>query len=127
MEPIISPWFIYFAEMCDGLKILSILLLVASVVGNLYFGGSILESYWTSNWWKSEDEKKTHTKMFKICIVVTIISALGMVLVPSTDTVYKMIIFNNITTNNIEKGKDYVEDIIDYTADKLIEIKEGED
>ena len=65
--------------------------------------------------------------MLKIGIVVTIISALGLILVPTTDTVYKMIIFNNITTNNIEKGKDYVEDIIDYTAEKLIEVKEGED
>lgn len=121
MEPIISPWFIYFAEMCDGFKVLFILLLVASAVADLYFGSCVID-----NDWRTEDEQKINAKMFKIGIVVTIIGALGTALIPTTDTVYKMIIFNNITTNNIEKGKDYVEDIIDYTADKLIEIKEGE-
>lgn len=126
MEPIISPWLIYFAEMCDGFKVLFILLLVASVVADLYFGASILDTYLESNW-RTEDEQKINAKMFKIGIVLTIIGALGVVLVPTTDTVYKMIIFNNITTNNIEKGKDYIEDIIDYTAEKLIEVKEGED
>lgn len=122
MEPIINPWFIYFAGMCDVAKVLFILLLIGSVVANIYFGASILD-----NSWMTEDEQKTNAKMFKIGIVVTIISALGVILVPTTDTVYKMIIFNNITTNNIEKGKDYVEDIIDYTVEKLIEVKEGED
>lgn len=122
MEPIISPWFIYFAEMCDGFKVLFILLLVGSVVANIYFGSCVID-----NDWRTEEEQKINAKMFKIGIVVTIIGALGTVLIPTTDTVYKMIIFNNLTTNNIEKGKDYVEDIIDYTAEKLIEVKEGED
>lgn len=121
MEPIISPWFIYFAEMCNGFKVLFILLLVGSVVANIYFGSCVID-----NDWRTEEEQKINAKMFKISIVVTIIGALGVIFVPTTDTVYKMIIFNNITTNNIEKGKDYVEDIIDYTAEKLIEVKEGE-
>lgn len=122
MEPIISPWIIYFAEMCDVFNVLLIFLLVASAIVSLYSGASILD-----NSWRTEDEQKTNVKMFKIGIVVTIISALGVIFVPTTNTVYKMIIFNNITVNNIEKGQDYVEDIIDYTAKKLIEVKEGED
>lgn len=122
MEPIISPWLIYFAEMCDAFNVLLILLLVVSVFANIYFCSCVFDSNW-----RTEDQKKMDAKMLKIGIVVTIISALGLILVPSTDTVYKMIIFNNITTNNIEKGKDYIEDIIDYTAEKLIEVKEGED
>lgn len=122
MEPIISPWLIYLAEMCDVFNFLFILLLVVSFIANLYFSASVLD-----NNWKTEDEQKIDAKMLKIGIVITIISALGIILVPTTDTVYKMIIFNNITTNNIEKGKDYIEDIIDYTAEKLIEVKKGED
>ena len=122
MEPIISPWLIYFAEMCDTFNVLGVILLIASAVAVLYFCASVLD-----NDWKTEDEQKVDAKMLKIGIIVAIISALGVILVPTTDTVYKMIIFNNITTNNIEKGKDYVEDIIDYTAEKLIEVKEGED
>lgn len=121
MEPIISPWIIYFAEMCDVFNVLLIFLLVASVIVSLYSGASILD-----NSWRTEDEQKTNVKMFKIGIVVTIIGALGVIFVPTTNTVYKMIIFNNITINNIEKGQDYVEEIIDYTAKKLIEVKEGE-
>lgn len=122
MEPIISPWIIYFAEMCDVFNVLLIFLLVASAIVSLYSGASILDDSW-----RTEDEQKTNVKVFKIGIVVTIIGALGVIFVPTTNTVYKMIIFNNITINNIEKGQDYVEDIIDYTAKKLIEIKEGED
>lgn len=121
MEPIISPWLIYFAEMCNVFNVLLILLLVASAVASLYFGAAVID-----NDWRTEDEQKINAKMFKISVVVAIISALGVIFVPTTDTVYKMIIFNNITTNNIEKGKDYIEDIIDYTAEKLIEVKEGE-
>lgn len=122
MEPIINPWLIYLAEMGDVFNFLFILLLLGSVVGDLYFGAAVID-----NDWRTEDQQKKDKRMLKIGIVVTIISALGLILVPTTDTVYKMIIFNNITTNNIEKGKDYVEDIIDYTAEKLIEVKEGED
>ena len=122
MEPIINPWLIYLAEMGDVFNFLFILLLIVSLIANLYFGASVFD-----NNWKTEDEQKTDAKMLKIGIVITIISALGIILVPTTDTVYKMIIFNNINTNNIEKGKDYIEDIIDYTAEKLIEVKKGED
>ncbi len=46
MEPIISPWLIYFAEMCDVFNFLLILLLIVSIIADLYFSASVIDNNW---------------------------------------------------------------------------------
>ena len=69
-------------------------------------------------------------KIIKVSVIVTIISAVLMVAVPSEETVNKMMISSFITKENVEKikeeTKEGAKEIVDYIAEKAIELKKAE-
>lgn len=69
-------------------------------------------------------------KMIKVSVIATIISAVLMVVVPSEETVNKMMISSFVTKENVEKtkeeAKEEVKEIVDYIAEKAIELKKAE-
>jgi hypothetical protein len=118
MKPIISPWTIYFASRADSLKILAgcilicciIAICIAFIEGDIDYG-SVL----------------THKSFMKKCAIVSVISAVTLVITPSTETIYTMAVVNEITPDNIQTigktGKDVVDYIIDQ-IDKVVNDKE---
>lgn len=60
--------------------------------------------------------------MIKVSAITTIIL---MVVVPSEETVNKMMISSFITKENVEKTKE-AKEIVDYIAEKAIELKKAE-
>ena len=88
MKPIISPWTIYFASRADSLKILAgcilicciIAICIAFIEGDIDYG-SVL----------------THKSFMKKCAIVSVISAVTLVITPSTKTIYTMAVVNEIT------------------------------
>ena len=110
MKPIISPWLIYFASRADSLKILAgcilicciIAICIAFIEGDIDYG-SVL----------------THKSFMKKCAIVSVISAVTLVITPSTETIYTMAVVKEITPDNIQAIGKTGKDVIDYITDQI--------
>lgn len=110
MKPIISPWTIYFASRADSLKILAgcilicciIAICIAFIEGDIDYG-SVL----------------THKSFMKKCAIVSVISAVTLVITPSTETIYTMAVVKEITPDNIQAIGKTGKDVIDYITDQI--------
>lgn len=110
MKPIVSPWTIYFASRADSLKILAgcilicciIVICIAFIEGDIDYG-SVL----------------THKSFMKKCAIVSVISAVTLVITPSTETIYTMAVVKEITPDNIQAIGKTGKDVIDYITDQI--------
>lgn len=110
MKPIVSPWTIYFASRADSLKILAgcilicciIAICIAFIEGDIDYG-SVL----------------THKSFMKKCAIVSVISAVTLVITPSTKTIYTMAVVKEITPDNIQAIGKTGKDVIDYITDQI--------
>lgn len=98
MEPIISPWFFYFAGMCNFVLFVSVIGLIISIIAMFVMLG--------------ESKKRS-----KHPVIAAIIFFILIALVPREDTCYKMMVASMVTPNNIK----VLEGKVDETADKLLE------
>lgn len=118
MKPIISPWTIYFASRVDSLKILAECILVCCIIaiciafieGDIDYG-SVL----------------THRSFMKKCVIISIISAVVLVITPSTETVYTMVVANEITPDNIQAFGKTGKNVVDYITDQIDKIINKDD
>lgn len=117
MEPIINPLWFYLIDVAGGLNTMS-----GSIV---VFGTGICIIYFISILFKAsydnieESDKMQYSKNFKTIFKIIIPCVILTILAPSSDTIYKMIIANNITPHNIEIVGDTVESSIDYIFEKI--------
>lgn len=110
MKSIVSPWTIYFASRADSLKILAgcilicciIAICIAFIEGDIDYG-SVL----------------THKSFMKKCAIVSVISAVTLVITPSTETIYTMAVVKEITPDNIQAIGKTGKDVIDYITDQI--------
>lgn len=110
MKPIVSLWTIYFASRADSLKILAgcilicciIAICIAFIEGDIDYG-SVL----------------THKSFMKKCAIVSVISAVTLVITPSTETIYTMAVVKEITPDNIQAIGKTGKDVIDYITDQI--------
>lgn len=113
MEPIISPWLIYFASRADNL--VTFLGVSAGICGVIVmcalFAG--LTGY-------NEPFKfrKTISKLIIGCVVMTIIT----IMTPNTETIYTMAVVNEITPDNIQTIGKTGKDVVDYITDQIDKI-----
>ena len=117
MKPIINPWFFYLISLLDKVQILGIICLIAGVT---LLGACILGSIELC----SDEDEKAFKKCIKISILVISISALIVVVVPSKETMYEMLVANYVTENNIEAAKEDAKELVDYIVDKFEEDEE---
>ena len=124
MEPLIDPKIFYWINVCENLIILLAFFLVVSACTLV---GVVL--FWTLSddpWKDKEDKEKLAIKCKRWIIglsIVLVISTLGLIFTPSKETMYTMLIVNNLTEDNLSKGKEEVKELIDYTIEKIDEVK----
>ena len=111
MKPIISPWLIYFASRADALGTLCM------IVTFIAFGICLIGFF---------DECLTKNG-FKLFISIGIISAILTILTPSTETVYTMVVANEITPDNIQTIGKTGKDVVDYITDQIDKIVNEDD
>lgn len=109
MEPIISPWMIYFASRADAVG--TLFLIVAIVAFGICLIGF-------------DDLTKNGFKLF---ISIGIISMILTVLTPTTKTVYTMMIANEITSDNIQAIGKTGKDVVDYITDQIDKVINDKD
>jgi hypothetical protein len=104
MKPMISPWTIYFASRADSLKILAGCILVCCIIAIcIAFMEGVL----------------THKSFMKKCAIVSVISAVALAITPSTETIYTMMVANELTSDNIQAVGKTGKDVIDYITDQI--------
>ena len=129
MEPIINPWFFYFIDIGDSLDTLA--LTIAVITGIIWVGLWIAASVMI-------DECRTLTenmqnkyirfcwKKGKLFMIIMIVTAIIGIAIPSKSAMVEMAVMQQVTPNNIEKGKEIVKSTTDYIFEKFEKLKESE-
>ena len=125
MKPIISPWLIYLIDLFDNLKgFLTIALILlgceAVVLSIIWFIGSV-------DYGQDEDPIVTCKKQLKQSVIWLCVSGLLFATVPSKDTMYTMLVLENVTTDNIQTIGKTGKDVVDYITDQIDKIVNEDD
>lgn len=117
MKPIINPWSIYLIDLFDDLKGLF------SIA--LFLLGCVAVSLLIIWFFSSLDHKQDYEpivackKNLKKSIIWLCVSSLLFTVIPSKDTMYTMIVLDNITMDNIQAIGKTGKDVIDYITDQI--------
>ena len=115
MEPIVSPWFIYFIDHVLGtVMFLKGILLVAIVIITIAFVGETSDGRWN-------EESAKNAKTLKKYLIGTIITLLILSVVPSKEVAYKMFIASYLTPDNLNLGKEMTKDGIEWLLNQIVE------
>lgn len=117
MEPIINPLWFYLISVVDNLQTVVGIILILSCIALAIV--SILMFFESAELYLEEPEKQAYFKYLKTTLKVIIPCIILTILTPSSDTIYKMIIADNITPHNIEAVGDTIEGGIDYIFEKI--------
>lgn len=117
MEPIINPLWFYLIDIVDNINLICMIMLVIAfialgLISICVFGDMVDDTL-------GENEKQNYFKYIKISLKVIIPCIIITSFTPSSDTIYKMIIADNITPHNIEVVGDTIEGGIDYIFEKI--------
>lgn len=117
MKPIINPWLIYFAELADSINMTFLFVaLIAFIIMAFAF-----IPYMDNK--KDETLKQCLKKSFIwFCISIAIV-----VITPSKDTVYTMVVLDNVTTDSIQAIGKTGKDVVDYITDQIDKIVNDKD
>lgn len=126
-EPIINPWFFYWADVLCSLKIALFALFTMGFAGVtilVFEYNDKLQDYERDNEYEPyikrfERAKKWLTQSV-ICVLATTIA---LIFLPSRETVVKMFIAQQITQQNLNVAGETVEKLIDKAVEKIIEVK----
>lgn len=112
MEPIISPWFFYWVEKVD------IILTIASVLLGLYvilvFVGFMI---WAADCYYGDDSSFSGMiKVLKRGTLIVIIPLLIVLCAPSSETIYKMMLAQYATSDNIAMVIEQIKNAAEWLA-----------
>lgn len=118
MKPIISPWTIYFASRADNLT--TFFGVIAGICGSIaicaFFAGLV-------GYNEPFKFRKTISKLIIGCVVMTIIT----IMTPNTETIYTMVVVNEITPDNIQAVGKTGKDVVDYITDQIDKVINDKD
>jgi uncharacterized phage infection (PIP) family protein YhgE len=114
MKPIVNPWIVYFAHLFSNIQMLFTILLLASV--------SVLVISFISEFDFINSDKIG--KFIKILVIIISVSGLVLTFIPDKETVYTMIVLDQLTEDNINSIGKTGKDVIDYVTDKIEALEE---
>lgn len=123
-EPIISPKILYLINLLsnlDGIVLLCIILCgIAVVILGLFSIFSIVDED------EAEDDYAVHITIvswFKRVLILFMIFVVMTALIPSKQTMYTMLVADQLTYENVDKLSDSAKDTVDYIFDKIEEVQ----
>lgn len=117
MKPIICPWLIYLIDLFDNLKGL---LTVALIL--LGCAAVVLLIIWVLGSMDYEQDDGfivACKKHLKESVIWFCVSCLLFTIIPSKDTMYTMLVLDNVTTDNIQAIGKTGKDVVDYITDQI--------
>lgn len=127
MEPIISPWLFYFLDIGDSLNTLAVTIaVIAAIVWvGLWFAASIMFDKCRTLAENMENKNiKFCWKKGKLFMIIMIVTAIIGIAIPSKSAMVEMAVMQQVTPNNIEKGKEIVKSTTDYIFEQFEKLKE---
>ena len=104
MTPVISPWVFYLMSVVDGLKDF----LIAALVGGFIYGIWSLVNLGDSY---DDDERTKCLKGVKKALCAGVTIGILLVFTPSSNTITKMLIAQNVTYERVEMATDTVQSV----------------
>lgn len=98
MEPVINPWLFYFIGVADAIRIF-FAVVGASCIAVVWLGVSYAVA---------EPKTEINKKPLIVVLIMLVVSILGFILVPPSDTLIKMTIAKNVTYDAVDAAKDVV-------------------
>ena len=127
---IVNPWYFYLSNLSDNFQTLSICVFIIAIIAMISFViGWVCVAIDDGSFEHESNElpfTKFLKKMAKISTVATIVSAILITVLPSEDTINKMVISSYITKENIEEAKTGAKELVDYIVEKATELKNAE-
>ena len=127
MKPIISPWLIYLIDLFNNLK--GLLNVILILLGCVIVGILII---WFVCFIDYKDEQDDNViivckKHLKKLIIWLGISGLLFTAIPSKDTMYTMLVLDNVTTDNIQSIGKTGKDAVDYIVNQIDKVVNKDD
>lgn len=117
---IINPWIFYLIDVLSSLKGITLTAIVIILFGSIGLGTYIVVYQFCYCY--GEEDRHLITKLTKILkkvlIVLCIITGVYTV-TPSEETMYKMLVAQNVTYENVDKATEAIKDGVDYIFKKL--------
>lgn len=104
-------------DVVDGVKSTCTFMLIVSFAALAIVSFVFLFSWSEDN--LEEKEKQSYFRYLKLVLKVIIPCVIITIFTPCSDTIYKMIVADNVTPHNIEVIGDTIEDSIDYIFEKI--------
>jgi len=129
MEPIVSPWLIYFFNMIEHFRaVLVIFAMILVCIGiGTYFNTMVeldgeCEGNYEDHLKIQEQKRNTLVKILRKYAILVIGCFCMSILIPNKNTIIAMYVANFVTTNNIEKSIDTTKDIKNILKKDIIDI-----
>ena len=129
MNHVINPMLFYWCSVSDTVKALAIIVAIMLIVVCfvlLFIGAFHIEEALDYGRGKDSDEYKAGVKFLNWIRKCSIPLAIALVLfafIPSEKTLYKMMVANVATYENIDLTAETIENAFDHVIDKLIELR----
>ena len=117
---IINPWIFYLIDVLSSLKETSSIIAAISVFGLCALG--IVTVIAKINYCYDDDTQRfiaLATKALKKLLIVLCISTCVYTVTPSEETMYKMLVAQYVTYENVDKATETIKDGVDYIFKKL--------
>lgn len=113
MHYIINPWIFYLLGLVNSVGMACVIFLAVFAIA---FGSYLL--IWTIEC-LGDDRYPTPTQIIKKWKIPLILAIAFLVFMPSADTIYKMMIASQVTTENVDTAKETIQDVADYIVETL--------
>lgn len=117
MKPIISPWWIYLIDLFDNLN--GLLGVALFLLGGAAVALLIIWFFSSLDYEQDEGPIVACKKYLKKSVIWLCVSGLLFTVIPSKDTMYTMIVLDNVTTDNIQAIGKTGKDVVDYITDQI--------
>lgn len=120
MNYIINPMWFYWVGVLSKLSIISIVISVVLGLSFLAFIISSLEDY--VEFGKEDKDFKTKIKLVKIIGILLTITLTILILIPSRQTIYTMMMAKLTTTDNMQIVKEESKELIEFFTEQIEDI-----
>lgn len=128
MTHVINPMLFYWCSVSDTAKALAIIATIMLIVVCfvfLFIGAFHIGEAFNYGGGEDSDDYKVGAKFLnwtQKCIVPLVVLLMLSIFIPSEKTLYKMMVANIATYENIDLTAETIEDAFDHVIDKLIEL-----
>lgn len=117
---IINPWIFYLIDVLSTLKGISLTVILITILGLI--GTGVVTVIAKCDSFYDDDSARFITlliKLLKKLLIVLCISFGVYTVTPSEETMYKMLVAQNVTYENVDKATKTIKDGVDYIFKKL--------